>query len=215
MNNYGFRINYINGRSYSLGKKHPLVSISKVLYSSMSNPAFYNIYNKQVEPTPTQEPLDPNLYANLDGLLDKYGLSGSDVTISKDTANTPFWELLYQDSSSGLWYDYASTDMSIENIDPSNYNIEQPNYVSDIVENGFRFLYYGESYIISSNIEPTDQWPTKKYIPFKNNVNLTAPLVLTATLDSLNSIPYVPDTISRTSCFVFLPSSTCILLIKS
>ena len=216
MNNHNFRLDYLGDRyPYTLGRKHPLVSLSKVLFSSMSNPSFYNIHNKQVEPTPEPVPLDPNLYANLDALLDKYGLSGSDVSTMTDTLNKGYWELLYQDSVTGKWYDYASENMTIQNIDPANYDYVtgKPSYVSNILENGKRFTYYTESYLIHSNIQPTEQWPTMKYVPFKNNPNLSSPLKLIATLDSLSAQSYVPRAVSRTSCFVFGPAATCFLLI--
>lgn len=210
MNN--FRLDYLETpQSYTLGRKHPLVSISKVLFSSMSNPNFYNEYNKPIEPIP----LDPNLYSNLDALLAKYGLVGPNVSKIMDTLNKGYWELLYQDLETTKWYDYASENMQIVNIDPSNYHYTtgNPDYVGDIVPNGKRFTYYTQSYLIRSNIPSTEKWPTKKYIPFTNNPNISATLTLIATLDSLETTFYEQRQVSRTSCFVFGPAAVCFLLI--
>lgn len=210
MNNPNFNFKFARGKnSYTLGRKHPLVEKSNVLFSSMANP---NIYRKQIKPTPPK-PLDPNLYANLNKLLVKYGLANSNQLLG--TLNKGYWELLYQDKNTGIWYDYASDEMTIQNIDPSNYDYTSgiPDYISAIVENGKRFTYYTESYLIPPSLPDNEQWPPTKQVPFKNNPNLTSTITLIATLESLAQEFYVPRTVSRTSCFVFGPSATCYFLI--
>jgi hypothetical protein len=198
--------------SIVLGRKHPLVCNSNVLFSSMANPNIYNKSKKPVPPRPTT--IDPNKYANLNKLLKQYGFTGK-PNLSKfvNSKNSGYWEILYLDASSNIWYDYASEVMTIQNIDASNYIIEQPSYVSAIIENDKRFEYYDEAYVITENIPTTDNFPADKNIPFKNNPNLYSNLKLIATLSSLDPSPYVERTVNRTSCFVFAPGTTCYLLI--
>jgi hypothetical protein len=103
--------------------------------------------------------------------------------------------------------------MSIQNTDPSNYDLTQPDYVSLIIENGKRFTYNDESYLITENIPTTPDFPAVKYFPFKNNEYLTSPTKLIATLTEVSTAAYFEKTVSRTSCFVFGPGATCFLLI--
>lgn len=216
MNNYTFRVDYLKNRhSNILGKKHPLVSLSKTMFSSMSNPSFYDLYNKEVAPTPDPDHLDPNLYENLDALLEKYGLNTPETNNIEDTLNKGYWEILYHDQYTKKWYDYASENMTIQNIDPANYDYESvaPFTVDKIVENGKRFTIYNQSYLIRAEVETN--WPETKDIPFENNPDLYSPLTLIAKISSLNTQSYTVTEVDRTSCFVYQPAATCFLLVYS
>lgn len=202
--------NYLFGKHrVTIGKSHPLVSSSKSLFSLLNKPQIYTQLTKLAEI------IDPTKYSNLSKLLEKYGFLKNIISITQKNRvkNRGYWELLYLDASTNIWYDYASEPMSIQNIDAANYIVEQPSYVAAILENDQRFEYYDEAYVITDNIATTENFPATKEYSFKNNPNLTSTLKLIATLSALDPNPYVERTVNRTSCFVFAPGTTCYLLI--
>lgn len=174
------------------------------------------LFNQQSTNGFTQQNLvNPNLFSNLNILLTKYGLNpqiNPKVNVYNDAKNQRYWELLYQDSDSKIYYDYISTLNSIQNTDSNNYIVIQEPYVSNIVYNDKRFVYYSSSYIINVDVSSV-LFPQTKYISFKALPSEVSPLNLTATLQSLGTQPYTENIVTRYSCFVFEPSSNVFLLI--
>ena len=200
----------------NLGKKSPAVLNTQVRFSSLKTQKHFTSSNKQID-----KQIDVNKYSNLNYLLYTNGYLTGDYLVRKVANDKPFWELLFQDASSGIYYDYLSNTNSIQNIDADNYYnwdfLEDG--VKSIVRNDKRFYKMNQSYVLNETNISTNLFPSVKYMTLKNTdgtpLNITCPLFLRTTLTSLSSGKYQESIINRTSAFVYEPNNVVFLLINT
>jgi hypothetical protein len=213
MSNFTFK--FLNSGNYG---KNELHQVNKIRYYRSANP------HKSLEITSSEQvslpkQVNPNIYSNLDYLLSINGYLTSNFTYISNTKNNPFWELLYQDKSSGIYYDYVSTLNSIQSINADNYNWNVPQEgISAIIRNDKRFNVMNQTYILKEDIS-SELFPPIKYIPLIDingkEIGISSPLKLTTTLKSLSFTKYTENTINRTSAFIFEPNNVMFLLIDT
>ena len=206
----------------NIGRKSPAVLSTQVRFSALKTRK-YNITSSIVkEPDKqTDTQIDVNKYSNLNYLLDTNGYLTDEFLVRKDVNNKPFWELLFQDASSRIYYDYLSDTNSIQNIDADNYyNWDfKENGVSQIVRNDKRFNKMNQTYVLNETNISNDLFPPVKNMALKNtdgtSLSITCPLVLRTTLTSLSSGKYQESIVNRTSAFVYEPNNVVFLLINT
>jgi len=206
----------------NLGKKNPRVLNTHVRFSSLKNRNynFAPFINRQNDRQNDRQ-IDVNKYSNLNYLLYTNGYLTDEFLVRKDVNNKPFWELLFQDASSGIYYDYLSDTNSIQNIDADNYYnwdfLEDG--VKSIVRNDKRFNKMNQTYVLNETNISTNLFPSIKYMTLKNTdgtpLNITTPLALRTTLTSLSSKKYEESVVNRTSAFVYEPNNIVFLLINT
>lgn len=215
------RFKFLNGGNYGNSGLQQANRIYNFCYRSADPYKCLGITSREpVPPPPPPEPVDPNLYSNLDYLLSVNGYLTPDYNVVKDAKDKPFWELLYQEEATGIYYDYISTLNSVQNMDANNYNwnVLEPG-ISAIIRNDKRFNTVNQSYLLKENIENLPLFPKIKYIPLigidGEEIGISSPLNLTTTLTSLSSGRYIESIINRTSAFVFEPENVVFLLIDT
>jgi len=204
-----------------LGKNNPLVFSSKTKYNyikkNMQNRIIQNDLSIKIK-----ENIDVNKYYNLPYLLNLNGYNDTtNFSISYMTRDIPFWELLYQSSTTKKYYDYVSTKNCPQTISVDNLLIENndPDNVSSIIKNDNRFTVMNRRYFKNETDITTDIFPEYKYIPFidrdtgeKLNIHAELKLMTTA---SINETPYNESSIDRTSAYVYEPGNIVYILINT
>ena len=214
MNKLNF--NLLNGGNYG---KPGLQQANRIRYYYGSSDPYKCLGVNSSESVPSQEEINPNLYSNLNYILSINGYITSDYTCVSNSKNNPFWELLYQDKISGIYYDYVSTLNSVQSINADNYNWNIPeDGISAIIRNDKRFNMMNQTYILKENIS-TELFPPIKYIPLIDingqEIGISSPLKLTTTIKSLSTKKYIENIINRTSAFIFEPNNVIFLLIDT
>lgn len=212
------RFQFFNGGNYGNNGLQQANRIRNFCYRSADPYKCLGVNSN--EPVPPPEPVNPNLYSNLNYLLYINGYLTGDYTVVKDAKNKCFWELLYQEASTGTYYDYVSTDDSVQSINADNYkwNVLEPG-ISAIIRNDKRFFTINQTYALDEKIAKLPYFPAIKYVPLiytnGDEVGISSPLKLVTTLTSLSSTKYTESVINRTSAFVYEPNNVMFLLIDT
>ena len=147
--------------------------------------------------------------------------------LSQSTRWMPYWEILYPDYYTQTYYDYVSTENSIQTTIGSDLYLEEE---GEIVLNDKRLYMTDMSIIFHEDEENSEQFPLYKYLQYRNpnyvpySVNTTDSKTLDlyvqlkkmTTLSMLQSSElYTEKQVDRTSVFIFYPKTTVYLLINT
>lgn len=152
-------------------------------------------------------------------------------TISNDLSQSsrwmPYWEILYPDYSTQTYYDYVSTENSIQTTVGSDLYLEEE---GEIVLNDKRLYMADMSIIFHEDEENSEQFPQYKYLQYRNpnyvpysvsttdskTLDLYVQLKKMTTLSMLQSNElYTEKQVDRTSAFIFYPKTTVYILINT
>ena len=214
-----------NFPNMNLGKKNPQVISTRTKHNAIKQIIIQNRIMSRMKEVSSQinkkdENIDVNKYKNLSYLLSINGYNDpNNFIITYDSSGDPYWELLYQDSTTKKYYDYVSTKNTIQTISANDLFItnDNPNKISDIIKNDNRFTVMNRTYFKKETSLITDDFPEYKYIPFIDRISgepldIYAELHLMTTA-SLSEKPYTVSRIDRTSAYVYEPGNEVYLLI--
>lgn len=143
----------------------------------------------------------------------KNGVSTSFSGAPSNCVGLPYMELLFPDGNTGNYYVYSVTNGSgnLFTTDANNLVIKNPG----IITNSYRF-YMWNTTIFDLAIEPTNEFPKEKYIPYNDSKkSIVQKMEMKATTVPNKNGAYTPSTVVRNTIYVYYPSSILYCLVDT